>query len=958
VYPLGAMGEIVDKKANIAIGIGSILLLVNIGLAVTGFVDGQIQSGVNEQVLQGNDGLDESGNQNYSIDYDDDWLVSTSERTYFANSITNLEDVLDGNDPIHEMMGPFIYEVTTTREILDFDYDLQTITYSEYDVFEWCENCTWINEQDEPINSVSGNTNITQVNILWNTQRIGGMNTGIEFGEIFAKGMFTMEMIRFDLENRIPSSQAGVSLDELMRSQGGGKFGTGDAEKMILATHFSEQFGDLYDEDSFSNFDSFSAITENRTGIDLSDLDYNSVLKPAIYNKKDSNGVCIAITCELGPFFFSNMGEPNSIVTGQRADLYGYSGDYEEYLDWILYDLAKSEFLSFDGGIEITNQTEGLSDRYAQLIGRPIDEDKLMNLFFNESIGLLTTFDVSGIAIPGLVLGLLIPLQSGSLISPMENYSLSFPDVLVLAQYVEGWVGTEILTSPAYEFEGVLVGQANDLSADDWWHQAFGGKDPLTGNYIDIGLNIGDYAGMSNLNAQEANYILNDPQIGIKSSFAASFMYGEFSGYSLPDDEGNQDIWDDEKVSNLYGITIDEAKALRGWMTDFYYEIVMPALLTFQSGGTTAYTTQPVNNWLYGWSDAVNEAFNRFPWVKLETNDTYFGSGGISTGDRSVYVVSTGGDNVGQQLAQGYINSDGDGYCDFKLDENNTLAEMINEDLDGDGLLGDNEDLDGDGILDIDNETAGLYACAPGEIYGITEFLPWRAPHKEAATMNLLSNHVGNTLTSLEGTVGSYVENPDESFDLNLIGYAIAKSEVVGDTTYKNIDMIQHRINLDPASNQIQGKLTSTGTFVDAIPGALPVYLGADLDLKVEPISTAIMYGDVEVTFYLDTRGAGAMNPDFTNGEDVIPVFEIHTFTEISDDQASDFRDAVTDNLGPMGWSNFGGSVGGSLTLISIVTLVFYVLGIGSMLYGVILKRNGQSKDDIVIDEVSTSESE
>ena len=156
--------------------------------------------------------------------------------------------------------------------------------------------------------------------------------------------------------------------------------------------------------------------------------------------------------------------------------------------------------------------------------------------------------------------------------------------------------------------------------------------------------------------------------------------------------------------------------------------------------------------------------------------------------------------------------------------------------------------------------------------------------------MNLLSNHVGNTLTSLEGTVGSYVENPDESFDLNLIGYAIAKSEVVGDTTYKNIDMIQHTINLDPASNQIQGKLTSTGTFVDAVPGALPVYLGADLDLKVEPISTAIMYGDIEVTFYLDTRGAGAMNPDFTNGEDVVPVFEIHTFTEISDEQASDFN--------------------------------------------------------------------
>ena len=952
VYPLGATGEIVDRKANLAIGIGSLLLLVNIGLAVTGFVDSQIENGVNEQVLGGNDGLDENGNQNYSVDYDDDWLVSTSERTYFANSITNLEEVLEGSDPIHEMMGPFIYEVTTTREILDFDYDLETITYSEYDVFEWCENCTWTNEQGESINSVSGNTNITQVNILWNTQRIGGMNTGIEYGEIFAKGMFTMEMIRFDLENRVPSSRAGASLDALMRSEGGGKFGNGEAEKAVLATRFSEGFGNLYDAESFSNFDSFGAITDNQTGIDFSGLEYSNAIKPVLYNKIDSNGVCIAITCEIGSYLFTSMGEPSSSVTGQRSNLYGYSGQYAEYLDWILYDLANSSFSSFGGGVEVTNQTEDLAERFQELTladisgNLPNGDDKLMNLLFNESIGLLTTFDVSGIAIPGLVLGLLIPLQSGSLFPAMENYSLDFSKVFKIASYVEGWFGTEVLTVPAYEFEGILAGQVNDITANDWWHLAFGGSDPLTGGYIDIGLNRADFAGMSNINAQKANFILNDPQVGIKSSFAASFMYGELSGNSLPDDEGNQEIWDDEKVSSIYGISNDEAKALRDWMKNFYFEIVMPALLTFQSNGNTAYTTQPVSNWLYGWSDAVNVAFGFFPWVKLETNDTYFGSGGITTGDRSVYVMSTGGNNVGEQLAQGYINSDGDGFCDFKLDENNSLAEMVNEDLDGDGILGENEDLDGDGILDIDNETAGLYACSPGEIYGITEFLTWRAPHREAATMNLLSNHVGNTLTSLEGTVGSYVENPDESFDLNLIGYAIAKSDVVGDTTYKNIDMIQHTINLDPASNQIQGKLIGSQTFVDAIPGALPVYLGADLDLKVEPISTAIMYGDVKVTFYLDTRGVGAINPDFTNGEDVVPVFEIHTFTEISDDQASDFRAAVTDNLGPMGWVSFGGSVGGSLTIISIVTLVFYVLGIGGLLYGVIMKRNGISEED------------
>ena len=144
--------------------------------------------------------------------------------------------------------------------------------------------------------------------------------------------------------------------------------------------------------------------------------------------------------------------------------------------------------------------------------------------------------------------------------------------------------------------------------------------------------------------------------------------------------------------------------------------------------------------------------------------------------------------------------------------------------------------------------------------------------------------------------------------------------------------MVNHTVALDPANNQIQGKLIGSTTFVDAMPGALPVYLGADLDMKVEPKSNAIMYGDVEVTFYLDTRGVGFLTPDFSSS-DVQPVFVIRTFSEIEDDQAVDFQDAVTDNLGPMGWTNFGGSVGGSLAVISILTLLLYVAGIGGVVY-------------------------
>ena len=125
----------VSKKT--ALMVGALLLLVNIAIGVTGVVDGIIKGTVADGVAGLYDGYDEDGNENYSADiYDDEWLVSTAPRVYFANSITDAS-ALDSDNPADAFtkMGPFIYNVTTTREILDFDYDANTITYSEYDVF-------------------------------------------------------------------------------------------------------------------------------------------------------------------------------------------------------------------------------------------------------------------------------------------------------------------------------------------------------------------------------------------------------------------------------------------------------------------------------------------------------------------------------------------------------------------------------------------------------------------------------------------------------------------------------------------------------------------------------------------------------------------------------------------------------------------------------------------------------
>ena len=282
-----------DKK-TMAIGIGALLLLVNLGLIVTGFVDGQIESTVESAVSDGMDGMDDDGNMDYTYDYDEDWLNVSGEKAYFANSISNLDDVqANGADPTYEMIGPFIYYENTTREILDFDYDENTITYSGYEIYEWCEDCTWVDDEGVEHASVSGDTLTNQVNILWNTQRVAGMNTGIEYLEIFAQGMFAANMSEFDLANRAPSIWASEDISSMMTETT-----TGD---MVLAGAYLAAGGDSGMATSFQNLE-------------------QSVMYDAI---DPSTGVCIALTCDIGPVLVAGMGAPDGgQVTQTRAALY------------------------------------------------------------------------------------------------------------------------------------------------------------------------------------------------------------------------------------------------------------------------------------------------------------------------------------------------------------------------------------------------------------------------------------------------------------------------------------------------------------------------------------------------------------------------------------------------------------------------------------------------------------
>ena len=78
------------------------------------------------------------------------------------------------------------------------------------------------------------------MNILWNTQRIGGMGSGIEYGEIFAKGMFAAQMIEFDLSNRAPSIWASEEIEKIALDAGGSRFGNGSVERAVLLDAYQQ----------------------------------------------------------------------------------------------------------------------------------------------------------------------------------------------------------------------------------------------------------------------------------------------------------------------------------------------------------------------------------------------------------------------------------------------------------------------------------------------------------------------------------------------------------------------------------------------------------------------------------------------------------------------------------------------------------------------------------------------
>ena len=143
---------------------------------------------------------------------------------------------------------------------------------------------------------------------------------------------------------------------------------------------------------------------------------------------------------------------------------------------------------------------------------------------------------------------------------------------------------------------------------------------------------------------------------------------------------------------------------------------------------------------------------------------------------------------------------------------------------------------------------------------------------------------------------------------------------------------------MDPLTRPIQAKLLNSGELLDAIPGALPVYFGSDVEIKVEQLSGAIIGGQSESTFWLDSRNITDQKtpPEMS---DLQEVFVIKTSAELDDETAESMESQIVTNQDFFAfftnfdhWSDY-------------VALSLWIGGFTSLLIGAALIFKGDSRE-------------
>ena len=819
---------------------------------------------------------------------EEDWAVSTSSRDFYGYSITNVADVMaSGAAPTYEKIGPVTYDITTTRTITGYDATAGELTYNSVKSFE-CAADT----------AVSCDTEVSQLNIAFQTQVIGA--TGMAIGGIMdaTKAGFTMGVLAQDLESLGPGLAASQAMSASYADAVAGAVDAGGNETMGangVGANFYAGWDQFFAANNMSELNNmtgagetitYSMATSSSANFDNLTYAFNSAVFPG-------SGEDVSLLSDVGTMVFAGhcSAFPTDLANATtRATIWNYMGSDDATTianDYAMcYGIGGNFANNFGGGdeawmLDTTGTSINASARLGYL-GITMDNTAAMAMLFG---------------IPGddAITGLLEVSESGTEFG-VGNF-LAMDAATAMAAYgmdaatygaVAGWAGGWI--TDATSLPMILLGGSGDMTASLFVNTTFGAEDPLNGGYLENSLNLGGFWGLAEgrdniaLEPAVSGNALYGPLGLTTSNGAAIFLYGELSGMTPPINfstmgPGTPVVWDEATIGALYGVDANAAAAMRALMMGPIYgttaESFVPGFL-MSSFGTTPYLTQSFNNWLLGWHDPVsaflatgNPMDMTVGWTSLETNETYYSSPDIANGDGTNYTMCTGES----------------GDCD----QGETLAED-----------------------------------------GSTQ-LSWRNDAMFAATYGLI------TQESLVGTTGGFLTGSGDKVDVS--GYAVADITCDGTSEVKGIPVDDCSASVVATERNIQANLLETYSLLDATPGALPVYFGSEITMQAEQLSGLIIAGESSSTFYLDTRAhtSQASTPSMS---DLVPVFEIKSSSMIGDSDAEEMESAIVQNQDSLSyWTNFD-------SWIDFVTLFFWVAGIAMIGIGMVGAANTPTEED------------
>ncbi len=948
------------KPLNLTfLGVGFVLVMLNlavIGPMATGAVPDAVNDAVATKVK------DDICKDVLCLEVQEEWAEETSQRDFYAWSILNVDDVENnGSEPVYEKIGPVTYDVTLKRTVEDYDIKNGLLKYSQITSYACSDDTAY-----------SCDTNVSQLNIAFNPQVVGATGTAINAVMDSTKVGFVSGVI--DIHFQQVSAAHGVA-DEIREEhmailntvEGPGSIYIIDtllhnsAESFFLDgvfTAFDEAYGEAFtndenqtylssggvhpqwisgtwndDGDGILEYDEIwrdsetgnllgddngnGVIDENETlegdvngnGIEdnesssfVSDLD----LEHMFYHAEGPSGEDLAFINYMGPLVYAAMGEPDTLeeiqanpedsVTLQRAELWGFEHptDIEITLarDWTLYGGMGSLMMDY-GALDddyVTNTSEdlvNLSTRFEALLGISISNEVARNVLgmgdgTDEPLGIVAVSE------SGLSFGL-DSFISMSKIEAMETYGLTSSQHDDIKQFCQSWLNNDV------SLPLILVGGEGNITASEFVNQSFGSINPIDNTYMEYSLNAGGMWGSGILGFPEADPVdltqedsarmLYGPYGLTKAEGATMFLYGELSGKSLPINYSTGELaesveWNDQTVAEIYQIDENAAAAARLLMMEVVFKNFVPDFLK-DSFGTSEYLTQPVNNWLLGWHDPVNAY--------------------LATGDST-------------NMTEGWTS----------LESNETYFGSAQY-VDGGKSTG------APAILTIC--TGESDSCNKGEtvMVGDSEYIGWRTLEKEDATYGLIT-------AELQGeTIGSFITGDGDLVDLS--GYGVVPLDCSSNGELKGVPVDVCKASMDPLTRPIQAKLINNGDILDAIPGALPVYFGSEVEIKAESISKVIIGGQSESIFYLDTRPNTEQQEPPTM-DNLTEVFMIKTSGELDDETAEVLvSNIVTNQDSIMYFSNFD-------HWIDWVTVSFWIIGLSGLVFGLILALRTDSENE------------